>query len=86
LDFLALATELDAFASSVVNPTSAAFDRPQTGNNLHGLYGSITKLLPDAFTSEQNMLRYVRMHRIAGNWRDCATHAAAKARRKSPKN
>jgi hypothetical protein len=23
---------------------------------------------------------------IAGNWRDCATQAAAKARRKSPKN
>jgi hypothetical protein len=35
---------LDAFASSVVIPTSTGFDRPQTGNNLHGLYGGIEKL------------------------------------------
>lgn len=39
---------VDAFASSVVNPTSEGFDRPQTGNNLHGLYGSIGKLVPGA--------------------------------------
>ena len=35
---------LDAFASSVVIPTSTGFDRPQTGNNLHGLYAGIEKL------------------------------------------
>jgi hypothetical protein len=39
---------VDAFASSVVNPTSESFDKPQTGNNLHGLFGSIGKLVPGA--------------------------------------
>jgi hypothetical protein len=35
---------LDAFAASVVIPTSTGFDRPWTGTNLHGLYGGIEKL------------------------------------------
>ena len=39
---------LDAFASAVVNPTDEAVGEPQTGNNLHGAYGSITRLVPDA--------------------------------------
>lgn len=39
---------LDVFASSVVNPSPTAFDRPQAGNDLHGLYGGIEKLVPDA--------------------------------------
>lgn len=39
---------LDVFASSVVNPSPSAFDKPQAGNNLHGLYGGIEKLVPGA--------------------------------------
>jgi alginate export protein len=39
---------VDLFASSVVNPTDSGFDRPQTGNNLHGLYGHIEKWVPGA--------------------------------------
>ncbi|HWB84577.1 MAG TPA: alginate export family protein [Bryobacteraceae bacterium] len=37
---------LDAFASSVVVPNLSGFDRPQAGNNLHGLYGHAEKLVP----------------------------------------
>lgn len=39
---------LDIFASSVVVLTSTEFDRPQAGNNLHGMYGHTEKLVPDA--------------------------------------
>jgi hypothetical protein len=39
---------LDMFASSVVVPSTTQFDRPQAGNNLHGLYGGIEKLVPGA--------------------------------------
>ena len=41
---------LDAFASSVVPARDGAFDRPVTGNNLHGLYGSSARLVPGATT------------------------------------
>ena len=46
---------LDVFAASVVMPTSNEFDRPQTGNNLHGLYGGIEKL-PLGLTIEPYIL------------------------------
>lgn len=39
---------VDAFASSVVVPDRNAFDRPVTGSNLHGLYGTVTTLVPRA--------------------------------------
>ena len=39
---------LDAFASSVVVQKDGTFDHHQQGNNLHGLYGGIEKLVPDA--------------------------------------
>ena len=57
---------LDAFASSVVNPTPRGFDRPQTGNNLHGLYGSITKLVP-ASTIEPYVLWRIAPQQISEN-------------------
>ncbi|PWU00578.1 MAG: hypothetical protein C5B51_24950 [Terriglobia bacterium] len=43
-----LGYRLDLFSSSVVVPSTTAFDRPQAGNNLHGLYGGIEKLVPGA--------------------------------------
>jgi hypothetical protein len=39
---------LDAFAASVVVLQEGAFDRPAAGNNLHGLYGGMEKLVPQA--------------------------------------
>jgi hypothetical protein len=39
---------LDAFSSSVVKAQAGAFDRFQPGDNLHGLYGGIEKLVPRA--------------------------------------
>ncbi len=39
---------LDAFASSVVVQQDGTFDHHQQGNNLHGLYGGIEKLVPKA--------------------------------------
>ncbi len=40
---------IDAFAASVVNFHDGAFnDRRTDGNNLHGVYGSFTKLVPKA--------------------------------------
>jgi hypothetical protein len=39
---------LDAFASSVVNPVDGTFDHHTQGNNFHGLYGGIEKLVPKA--------------------------------------
>jgi len=40
--------KIDAFASSVVNPKEAVFDRSSGGNDLHGAYASIEKLIPNA--------------------------------------
>ena len=39
---------LDAFASSIVAPLDGTFDHHQEGNNLHGLYGGLEKLVPRA--------------------------------------
>jgi hypothetical protein len=39
---------LDAFAASVVNPKDGEWDHHAQGNNLHGLYGGIEKLIPNA--------------------------------------
>lgn len=39
---------LDAFAASVVNARDGEFNRRADGNNLHGIYGGIQKLLPGA--------------------------------------
>ncbi|MEJ7605244.1 MAG: alginate export family protein [Bryobacteraceae bacterium] len=39
---------LDAFAASVVNLRDGEFNRRQDGNNFHGLYGGIEKLVPNA--------------------------------------
>lgn len=39
---------LDAFASSVVNVREGEFNRRSDGNNFHGLYGGIEKLVPRA--------------------------------------
>jgi hypothetical protein len=38
---------LDAFASSVVNARDGEFNRHTDGNNFHGLYGGIEKLIPN---------------------------------------
>lgn len=40
--------KVDAFASSVVNLREARFDKSSGGNDLHGAYGSIEKLIPKA--------------------------------------
>jgi hypothetical protein len=39
---------LDAFASSLVVPVDGGFDHHAPGNDLHGLYGGIEKLVPNA--------------------------------------
>lgn len=39
---------LDAFASTVVNAKDGEFNEHTDGNNLHGLYGGIEKLVPNA--------------------------------------
>lgn len=39
---------VDAFAASVVNPVDGSFDRSAPGNNLYGLYGTISKILSGA--------------------------------------
>jgi hypothetical protein len=39
---------LDAFSMSVVNQVDGTWDHHQQGNNLHGLYGGIEKLVPRA--------------------------------------
>ena len=39
---------LDAFASSVVNIRDGEFNKRADGNNFHGLYGSMDKLVPKA--------------------------------------
>jgi hypothetical protein len=39
---------LDAFASSVVNIRDGEFNKRSDGNNLHGLYGGMEKLVPKA--------------------------------------
>ena len=57
---------LDAFAASVVIPTSTGFDRPQTGNNLHGLYGGIEKL-PLGATIEPYVLWRLAPQQVSEN-------------------
>lgn len=37
-----------AFSASVVNPIDGAFDHSKAGNDLHGLYGTISQVLPGA--------------------------------------
>lgn len=37
---------VDAFSASVVNPVDGAFDHHKAGDDLHGLYGTISKVLP----------------------------------------
>jgi len=39
---------VDAFSASVVNPVDGVFDHSKAGEDLHGLYGTISKVLPDA--------------------------------------
>jgi hypothetical protein len=39
---------IDAFAASVVNPATGARDHHRQGDNLHGLYGGIERLVPEA--------------------------------------
>ena len=39
---------VDAFASSAVVQTDGAFDHHQAGNDLHGLYGGLDTLIPNA--------------------------------------
>jgi hypothetical protein len=39
---------VDLFASSVVNPVTGTWDHHQQGNNLHGIYAGIEKLVPKA--------------------------------------
>jgi Alginate export len=39
---------VDAFSAAVVNPVEGSFDHSKAGNNLHGLYGTITHILPGA--------------------------------------
>jgi hypothetical protein len=39
---------LDIFAASVVNQVEGTWDHHQQGNNIHGLYGGIEKLVPGA--------------------------------------
>ena len=39
---------LDAFASTVVNAVDGTFDHHAAGNNFHGLYGGMEKLVPKA--------------------------------------
>ncbi len=37
-----------AFSAAVVNPVDGAFDHSKAGNDLHGLYGTISRVLPGA--------------------------------------
>jgi hypothetical protein len=39
---------VDAFSASVVNPVDETFDHSKAGNDLHGLYGTISNILPGA--------------------------------------
>jgi hypothetical protein len=39
---------VDAFSASVVNPIDGRFDHSRAGDNLHGLYGSISEISPGA--------------------------------------
>jgi hypothetical protein len=38
----------DAFSASVVNPVDGTFDHHKEGEDLHGLYGTISKVIPGA--------------------------------------
>jgi hypothetical protein len=39
---------VDAFSASVVNPVNGVFDHHKAGDDIHGLYGTISKVLPGA--------------------------------------
>ena len=39
---------LDAFSAAIVAPQNGTFDHHIEGNNLHGLYGGLEKLIPNA--------------------------------------
>lgn len=51
---------LDAFASSVVVPKDGEFNRHVDGNNFHGLYGGIEKLVPGAVIEPYALWRLAR--------------------------
>jgi hypothetical protein len=48
---------LDAFASSVVVPVDGTFDHHKAGDDLHGLYGGLTKLIPNAVIEPYELWR-----------------------------
>ena len=64
---------VDAFSASVVNPIDGAFDHSKAGNDLHGLYGTISNVLPGA-TIEP----YVLWH-LGGGLRTEAGEAARRS-------
>jgi hypothetical protein len=39
---------IDAFSASLVNDVDGSFDHSKAGNDLHGLYGTISRILPGA--------------------------------------
>jgi len=47
-DFDLAKFHLAAFSASVVNPVDGAFDHSRAGNDLHGLYATISRVLPGA--------------------------------------
>ncbi|MBI3695257.1 MAG: alginate export family protein [Acidobacteria bacterium] len=51
---------LDAFAASVVNIRDGEFNKRLDGNNLHGLYGGIEKLVPKATLEPYVLWRLAR--------------------------
>jgi len=57
---------VDAFAASVVVPNPNAFDRPVTGDNLHGLAANFEKLIPRA-TIEPYLFWRLSPHLTAEN-------------------
>ncbi len=48
---------VDAFASSVVVQTDGAFDHHRSGDDLHGLYGGLEKLIPNAVIEPYELWR-----------------------------
>ena len=52
--------KVDAFASSVVNIKEGTFDKSSGGNDLHGAYGSIEKLIPNATVEPYVLWRIAR--------------------------
>lgn len=52
--------KVDLFASSVVNLKEATVDKSSGGNDLHGAYGSITKVVPNATIEPYVLWRLAR--------------------------